>query len=181
MLYLVGGVYRTGKTVLAQRVLADKSVPFVSTDSLLHMLKNAAPELGVTDKSPLIHRADAFYPFLEQFVKYALYSTPDYLIEGDVVWPRHAAKLQKTHEIRAVFLGFSAVSPENITKHAGHNDWVSSMSPDELKDLAEGMVKISGQISDECQEFGMQYVDLAGDYGAGLDRALEQLTGQTNG
>lgn len=175
MLYLIGGVYRTGKTSLAQRVLGSKLVPFVSTDALWHMLKNAAPSLGVTDDLPLDQKADKLYPFLEQFVKYALYSTPDYLVEGDAIRPSHAAKLQKFHDLRAVFLGFSEVRSQDILKHAGHNDWVSGLGTKELEDLADGIVKISNQIKAECSEFGFSYVDLAGDYKTKMDQAYEYL------
>lgn len=175
MLYLVGGVYRTGKTTLARRVLAEKLVPFVSTDSLLHMLKNSAPSLGVTDKLPLKQKADKFFPFLEQFVKYALYSTPDYLIEGDAIWPEQAARLQKIYKVKAVFLGFSKIEAQGIAQYAGHNDWVSGMSSSELQNLADEIVRISSQLKDECQRFRLTYADLAGNYGAKFDRAFQYL------
>ncbi len=175
MLYLIGGVYRTGKTSLAQRVLGSKSVPFVSTDSLFHMLKNSTPSLGITDKLPLKQKGDKFYPFLEQFVKYAQYSTPDYLVEGDAIWPSGVAKMQKNHDVRAVFLGFSEVEPQDILKYAGHNGWAADLSAKELEGLASSIVETSSQIKTECSEFGLEYVDLAGDYKAGINRAYKYL------
>lgn len=176
MLYLVGGVYRTGKTTLAQRFLEAKSVPFVSTDSLLHMVKNAAPELGVTDKLPLEQKAENFFPFLEQFAKYALYGAPNYLIEGDAFYPAHATKLQKVHQLKAVFLGFSAIDPQKLVEHAGHNNWIGGLNAKELKDLADEMVRLSKHLQSECKKFGLKYIDLAGDYEARHKEALDYLT-----
>lgn len=175
MLYLVGGVPRTGKSYLAQRILVNARIPYVSTDALFHMLKKAAPSLGLTDKVPLKQKAELFYPFLEQFAKYAPISNGSYLVEGDAFLPHQVNALAQKYEVRACFLGFSKADIDIIIRYSGNNKWVSDLSVKEQGDLSEWLGKESASIQEQCKKYGIAYFDVSKNYETAINQAYEYL------
>src|SRR5258708_23397631 len=178
MIYIICCSSRVRKTNLAQRILEAKNIPYVSTDFLVHMLKNAAPDLKVTDKINFEEKADNFFPFLEQFIKYASNGVKDYLIEGDAFLPNHIAKLSQKFKLKSCFLGFSEMNIETIKKHAGLNNWVNELSDEEQSKLPEWLINLSEKYKSESLKFGFEYFDLSAGYEDQINKAFKYLVSE---
>ena len=176
MMYLIGGAPRTGKSLLAKKILERKKITNVSTDILVHMLKKTAPELGVKDESDLRLKSDKFYPFLFNFIKVAKYYSSGYVIEGDAFMPKDVIELSKEYQIRACFLGYSKLSLETVLKHVGDNNWLSDLSEGEKSGLPDWIIRNSQMISEQCKTHGIAYFDLSKDFESEHERAYEYLT-----
>ncbi len=174
MIYLIGGTPRTGKTTLAQMILERKQIPFVPTDVLTHALDCAYPKLSIrSDGWGTI--PDMFYPYLREFVKWSELAMPNYVIEGDSFFPKHAHRLSGKFEIKSVFLGTSDIRLEDILAFAGHNDWVKERSKQYQKQLPQELVKKSAMIKKGADKYDIPYFDMAPNRKAGLEAAYASL------
>lgn len=170
MLYLIGGPPRVGKSSLAQRLLTDLTIPYVSTDALTVMLK---PMGEPSFYSP--EKAARFFPMMDGFISRMLKICPDYTIEGDAFSPHHVDALKEKYELRAVYLGMSNISTENIIRHANYDNWAEQDNEEELKQLATRIVSASKEIEAECAHLGIPYFDLATDYDKMAQQAFDAL------
>lgn len=177
MIYLIGGPPRCGKSTLAKMLLERKKVAYVATDFLVHMLKKAAPELGITDKVDILTRTERFLPFLEQFIKVAQYETAGYAIEGDVIWPKEVEILTKKFEIKSIFVGNETITLENMVDNVGSNNWIMKLTEEERKGLPEWIRQQSGLIRKECKKYGSKYIDMSFDFEDQINLAAEYLLG----
>ncbi|MHC5182780.1 MAG: hypothetical protein ACYSPI_00655, partial [Planctomycetota bacterium] len=49
MLYLVSGTSRSGKTLIAEKLMEEKQIPYMSLDWLMMGFTNGMPQLGIHD------------------------------------------------------------------------------------------------------------------------------------
>ena len=49
MLYLISGASRSGKTMIAEKILSRKNLPYMSLDWLVMGFTNGMPECGIHD------------------------------------------------------------------------------------------------------------------------------------
>ncbi|MBI3485407.1 hypothetical protein HY025_00520 [Candidatus Daviesbacteria bacterium] len=175
MTYLIGGAPRVGKSKLAQMLLKRQKIAFVSLDSLVHMLKQAAPNLNVTDEIHYIQKAESFYPFLKEFIFVNKYGVKDYCIEGDAFLPKQAFELNKLFEVKSVFLGISKANLKQILENQGFNDWLGDLEESQLQKLPEKIMEMSEYLKKECQKYNLKYFDLAQNYNQTLEQAYDYL------
>jgi hypothetical protein len=178
MIYLIGGAPRVGKSILSKKLLLEMHIPYVSADILIHMIKKAAPQTGVTDKIDFKQKSKMFYPFLEQFVKLARYDSNNYTIEGDAFLPQELELLRQKFEFKAVFLWTSKITLKEITDNIGDNDWILSKTKEEQQKIPDYIIEKSKIIKDECQKFNYPNFDMSLGFDSQLQKAYHTLLDQ---
>lgn len=171
MLYLIGGPPRMGKSTLAQKLLKEQTIPYVSTDGLTVMLK---PMGEPSFYSP--EKAARLYPVLETFISRMLKVCPDYTIEGDAFSPHHVDALRENHELRAIFFTMSQVSKDDIIQYAKYDNWASSDTESQLDDLVNRITDASKIIQEECLRLDIPCFDLSNNYEKTFELAYRALT-----
>jgi len=179
MIYLVGGAPRAGKSILGQQVAANLKIGWISTDLLVELLRvndesikaewNATPEA-------ITANAEWFFPYLERFVWGVISQAENYVIEGVGFLPVQVKRLSAQYQIRAVFLGCSRMTVENLDQFPGRSLGYSGL-PDELRrQIAKDVPVWSEFIRQESENFGYPYVDTVGDFPKRLIQAESILT-----
>ena len=170
MVYLIGGVARSGKTRLAALILRRKGIPFISTDTLVDMIRGGAPELGLANWGQ--QKAEDFAPFFSRLV-FHLRSTADpYVVEGNAFWPHHVRALDPDTPVRACFLGYSDATIETLSAVPS---WVNQIDPDQRDRVMGELLADAAQIRNECDALGFRYFDVDPTNSASLDGAYEYL------
>ncbi len=175
MIYLIGGAARVGKSNLARLILERQKIPFFSTDAFVLALRDVAPELGVKDQLPYPDLGLKFFPYLERLVKYLDGSLDNYVLEGEVILPEFVDKLSRDYSVRAVFLGNTRITLEQMKKHVGKNDWISGLSKDIQESLVPWIRGNSEFFKQECQTYDQPFFDLGKDYQETLQKAYDSL------
>ncbi len=166
MLYMIGGAPRSGKTTLARRMLAEHGVPYFSIDTLIASLASAEPELGMRVSDPALKRMEVVWPTIRKIASDVLESGDDFLLEGDVLLPKHLIEFDhSTHAgIKACFIGYADVDPVKklraIREHASDGiDWTEELDDARLLSLIGELRTFSDYLRRECCHYKIPYFD----------------------
>ena len=187
MLYLVSGTSRSGKTLIARKILASKQIPYLSLDWLMMGFNEGIPEYGIHHLLWPNEIAEKMAPFLRGMIDSMLVDGMDYVIEGEAMLPQWVAELVEEYpdKIRAVFVGYTNIPVNDkvalVKKHSGgETDWLTCKSDEYIRDHIENMVGYSKMIQRECEVHGLPYFDTTDDFLRAIDDATSFLLGDFN-
>jgi hypothetical protein len=177
VIYLIGGPPRVGKTLLARRLGRRLGIGWLSLDTLRFVLRKLLPEVDELAGfgRPSEPWADRFYPYVRDAVLSSAYVEGDYIIEGVDFLPRHACALAAETAVAACFLGLSAPDLATIDAYAGRMDYLKHENQAVREGFPAWIATWTAEVRAGCQETGLPFFDLAGDYEAQIDRALRAL------
>ena len=184
MLFLVSGTSRSGKTLVARKILVDKKIPYLSLDWLMMGFNNGIPEYGIHHLLWPNEIAERMEPFLRGVIDTMLVDGMDYVIEGEAMRPRWVAELIEKHpdDVRAVFVGYIDIDVEDkvalVKEHtSGETDWLTSESDAYIRDHIGNMIAYSKTIKTECEQHGLSYIDTSDDFSRAIAAATDALVG----
>ena len=179
MIYLVGGAPRAGKSILGQQVSADLKIGWITTDLLVELLRvndeSIKAEWNATPKA-IAANAEWFFPYLERFVWGVVSHAENYMIEGVDFLPAQVKRLAAQYQIRAVFLGCSEMTLENLDQFPGRSLGYSRLPEETRRQIARDVPLWSEFIRQETESFGYPYIDTADNFSRKLSQAESILT-----
>jgi hypothetical protein len=177
VLYLIGGVGRTGKSTLAKMLVAEIPMLWTSTDLIQWTLSINAPQLGVRTGLDGVTQEKAFRPFLQSLCLGQIDHEEHSVIEGHVVHPEFAMSLRdEGHEVRSCFLGWSAIDRDEFLAHQGRNTWLLRRDEATRTELINAIVPESTELKRRCDAVGLPFIDMAaGPYDKQVGVALAEL------
>jgi len=130
------------------------------------------------DAAPEAIRAHAewFFPYLERFVWGVSSLADHYVIEGVDFLPAQIAQFSTQYPIRAVFLGCSRLTLEDLTQFPGRSPGYSRLPEALRRQIVEDVPLWSAFIRQEADRFGYAYVDIGSDFSQRLTEAEMVLT-----
>ena len=182
MLYLLGGAARSGKTIIAQRLLKERCIPYFCIDYFVSALEQGAPELGILGESPTLPKAGELWTLLKPLLVNIIEVEPHYLVEGDTLLPGKVVELRGIYpsDVRICFLGYPRLTPEEKMKEIRQfggsvNDWIQEHTDDYILELTAEMVDFSQYLQRECQEHNVQFFDTSRQFLQSVDQAFNYL------
>src|SRR5438067_1980290 len=114
MLYLIGGTSRSGKSLMTQKLLSEKGIPYLPLDSAVMGFTNGIPEYGVHDKLFPDEIAKRLWPFVKALCEDLIYVGKDYAVEGEALLPVNASELIARHtgQVKACFMGYCEIDKD---------------------------------------------------------------------
>ncbi len=161
MIYLIGGVARSGKTSIRKRLLNDYKISGLETDSLRTLFELSFPELGIRYQDPPMLNARKMSPFIKSFIKSRFFFEDDFVLEGDCVTPNTIKDFKNNAQVLSLFVGYPNISLEKkmqqlLEKPEG---WVENISHDDLKERVKTFISDSKIFRDLCTEARLPFVD----------------------
>ena len=182
MLYLISGASRSGKTIIANHLLKQRQIPYLSLDWLVMGFTNGIPEYGIHDRLLPNEIADKLWNFLKAMCESMLWLGGDYVIEGEAILPELVKDLfdQYPDQINICFVGYTDIDPDRKlteirTYSDDKNDWLTKESDPYIYDHIENMVTHSRRIKDDCEKYDLRYVDTSTDFTGSIEEATEYL------
>jgi len=177
MLLFIGGAARTGKGILARRLLVDQQMPYLSLDVLKMGLTRGAPEYAIDPDAGGMQVAERLWPLVREMSRNLL-AEPHYVLEGEIL-PKHVAALRDEYpsQVKACFLGYPLITPtqklHDIRTYADHpNDWPRTYSDDALLSIITREIAFSEYLRAECTFYHFPYFDTSHQFAATLDHVL---------
>lgn len=184
MLYIIGGVSRSGKSLLAHKILKEKSIPFFPLDGLVGMLTHSAPEHGVRHQNDFIDKSEKTWKFSKELFKYHFKTQESYLVEGDCILPKQIAELQEKYpeNIKACFMGYSSLTAKQKLEtvriyNRGEEDWTNKHDDEAMLEMIEAMIIYSTYLKEECGKFNIPFFDVSENFEKVQAEAYEFLVG----
>ena len=182
MLFLIGGAARSGKTLIARRLLSKHRVPCFCIDYFVSALEQGAPELGISLEAPNEERARIVWPRIEPMLRNIVEMEPAYTVEGGSLWPQGVRALMDEYgdAVRACFLGFAASTPEiklrDIRQYGGGvDDWLRDHSDAYVLKLMAEMIAFSRYLRNACRALDLPYFDVSDDFTRQVERAYRSI------
>jgi hypothetical protein len=182
MIYIISGTSRSGKTLIAKKMMHLCQIPYLSLDWLVMGFTNGIPEYGIHDKLWPNEIAEKFWDFLKAMLESMIWSETEYIIEGEAVLPELITELLKKHpnKIKICFVGYSNVNVKEKVKDVynfsqGKNDWLTNQTEDYVKDHISNMIEYSRGIKKACKQHDLKYFDTSKDFIQILDNAIDYL------
>lgn len=182
MLYIIGGVPRSGKSILAHRLLKEKLIPYFPLDGLIGMLKNSAPEHGVAHEKDFVNKSEKAWKFNSTLFKYLLKTQDSYAVEGDCILPKHIFEIQEKYSehIKCCFIGYCSILPEeklNILRkfNMGEKDWTHKHEDEVLLGMIEEIIEHSAYLKKECEKYNIKFFDVSEDFKQSQEEAFKFL------
>ena len=164
MVILISGASHTGKTVLAQRILEKRRVPYLSIDHLkMGLIRSGQTDLTPTDDDDAL--TAYLWPIVREMVKTAIENDQNLVVEGCYIpfdWRKDFSDAY-LQNIRYCCLVMSRAYIEShaadILAHASdvENRGSEELSLEELADENERNLRL-------CREHGCDYILIDGSY-----------------
>lgn len=184
MLYIIGGAARSGKSLLAHKILKEKLVPFFPLDGLVGTLAHSAPEHGVRHQNDFVEKSEKTWKFSKELFIYFFKTQTSYLVEGDCILPQQIAELQAEYsgQIKCCFLGYpSMTAPQKLdmvrTFHLGDKDWTRKHSDEKMLEMLEAMIVYSKHLQEECAKYNIPFFDVSDNFEKAQAEAYGVLIG----
>jgi putative acetyltransferase len=184
MLLFLGGAARTGKSILARRLLAKFGLPYLSLDVLKMGLTRGMPELTLDPNAGAPAVAARLWPIVREMSRSLLYDRTNYVYEGELL-PEFVADLQSRYaaQVHACFLGYATIDPaqklHEIRTYTGHpNDWSLEYNDAELLPIILREIAFSQHVRAECARYQLPYFETSEQFLAAHAAVMEYVEGQ---
>jgi hypothetical protein len=177
-LYIIGGVPRTGKTTLAERLQHELHVTGTELDHLRALFNaDAASTISYNSRANIHLVTKQLSPYLEHLYAHLVGSSTSHVINGEVISPFSLEKSAYFEYMRPCFMGISDTETtlENVRLHQSSVDWTTSLPDNRLRGIFDTYVRRSEKISRQCAEIGIRYFDVTADFLTAHGRAFEYL------
>ncbi len=182
MIYIISGTSRSGKTLIAKKIMEQEGIPYLSLDWLVMGFTNGIPGYGIHDKLWPNEIAERFWDFLKAMCENMIWTEIDYIIEGEAVLPELIDELLKKHpdRIKVCFVGYTNVNLSKKVKDVyqyskGENDWLTNEPNDYVESHISNMIEYSKKIKKACEKHGIRYFDTSENFMQVLESAIECL------
>jgi len=182
MIYVISGTSRSGKTLIAKKMMKQCGIPYISLDWLVMGFTNGIPEYGINDKLWPNEIAEIFWDFLKAMCENMIWTETDYIIEGEAVLPERIDELLKKYpgSIKVCFVGYTNINVSEKVKYVynysyGKKDWLTNESDDYIERHISNMIEYSERIKISCEKYGIRYFDTSKNFLQVLDAAIAYL------
>ena len=185
MIYIISGTSRSGKTLMAKKMMRQSKIPYLSLDWLVMGFTNGIPEYGIHDKLWPDEIAQKFWTFLKAMCESMIWTETDYILEGEAVLPELLDQLLKAHpdRVKVCFVGYTDVNLNDKIKEIhefslGGKDWLTKESDDYIEAHISNMIAYSQRIKRSCKKHDIRYFDTSENFMQVLDDAIAYLLGK---
>lgn len=182
MIYVISGTSRSGKTLIAKKMMKQCEIPYLSLDWIVMGFTNGIPEYGLHDKLWPNEIAEKFWNFLKAMFENMIWTETDYIIEGEAVLPELIDELLKKYpdRIKVCFVGYTDIDISKKIKDVYNysdekNDWLTNESDDYIERHISNMIEYSKRVKKSSEKYGVRYFDTSRNFTQVLDDAIEYL------
>lgn len=183
MLLLLGGTARSGKSIIARRVLLERGIPFFCLDHLAHGAARAIPQLQIDLDGDDASVGERTWPLVRSVAEMIIKDRIDYLLEGALLRPRHARELLSDYpaRIRACFTGYAEADVEQKFEQVrqfggGPDDWMMRFDNGRVRSELERLKSESQILREECDRFQLHYFETSVAFDKSVSSVIKFLT-----
>jgi adenylate kinase family enzyme len=164
--FIIGGVPRSGKSILSKRLCSTLAMAYFPLDSLVSTFGRVFPELGISHTSEdHIAVCDQLWPFVCEWITHLVYEDLSFLFDGYHLQPTNIRKDIDPQAFNILFLGYPHAQPAQkaaeIRQYARKGDWTETLDEEALTALVRRYIDESKHLQAECLQYGFDFIDLS--------------------
>ena len=169
MIYILTGIAKSGKSLVANRLIQKYSLPTFSTDYIMMMLVRGNKTLGIDPDGEDEIVANQLRPYINGLIQTMVENKVDYFIEGVHFNPDFARELldKYPNDIKVLYLGYKDIHVEDKInelerfKESNDNPWYKNFTKEEMNTLIEYMIKESERVYQSCLLLNIDYLEIS--------------------
>lgn len=184
MLYLLGGAARSGKSIIARRILLEKGIPFFCLDHLAAGAASTLPQLQIDLDSDDASVGEKIWPLVKATARVIIKDQLDYLLEGASLQPAHARELvaEFPTRVKACFVGYANAEIqqklEQVRRYGGGpDDWMAQFDDATVRGELERLKMVSESLRLECEKYQLQYFETSTDFEKTINHVIAFMVG----
>lgn len=181
MIYLIGGVPRSGKSKLCEKLIKELGCEGYSGDALTYGFYYGMPEMGINPENKEVTE-EKMFPFLKGLIQIYVEYNGSMIIEGEVLTARTIRKFMDIfpNDVQGVIMGYSTISfqekYDNIVRYAYDIDWlVSHYDDDFIRNIVHEYISKSQEVEKVCHELSVPYFDTSDKFYDAIDKVFSYL------
>lgn len=183
---IIGGVSRSGKTILACRLSRELGLSHIPLDALVSSFGLVFPELNIHHtKVPYLETCSNLRPFIYQFIKDLEEEPLSFVIDGFHLLPEDVLNECPPERFEILFIGYPSIDRqakfENLRKFATPGDWTRDISDDDLMALVDEFIERGRFFKSECCRLGLRFLDVSQGFESVIYACVNELSNNLRG
>ena len=168
MLYLIGGVGRSGKSLLTRKLSLRLQISYFGLDTLMMGIHHGHPDWGIGPDIADEIVADWMWLIVKGMAINLMEVEAGYILESAYLLPKHLSQMSTEFgkSVRGLFVGYAATTIRTKQEHIKlgaelPNDWMNGMADEAVQRYADRGIQRSIQAKAQCAEMGVRYLQTA--------------------
>lgn len=181
MVILIGGASCTGKTALAQRLMEQHNITYMSMDHVKMGLIRSNPNCGFSATDPEDKVTQNVWPVIREIIKTNIENDQNIIIEGCYLPCEGILEFEPEYSkmIVAFYIGFSE---DYIRLHLNdgildHRDVIEKRLYDNCM-TADYFISAHSKQKEICLKYGMKYFEIQKDYDKEINMICDWVAGE---
>lgn len=175
---IIGGVPRSGKTLVAQHMASNYELSRIPGDSFITTFEELYPDMGIQHQDTLETIVKNFDPFITNFL-YHLHDADqvNFVFDSYHVLPKQIANNGFNDKFICLFMGYTNIDPikklKDIRTCKNAVDWTDDIDDETILKDIEAFIKISAEIKEDCITLDIPYFDMSSDFEGNQQKVID--------
>ena len=177
----IGGVAKSGKSTLAEKLCQNKNYNHIPLDYFASSLKHNFPETKITSNVIINEESSKNLSLLLSRVMNIINKKEKpVIIDSAHIIPTHIVEDIDVHKRDIYFIGYPNITKEDkfniLRKYDKETDWTRKRTDEELLNTIDKLITLSKQIEQECLELNIPFIDTSKDLIKDIDNYITKIT-----
>ena len=171
----IGGVARSGKSTLANKILKSNKYNHIPVDYFTSSFKHNFPECGITSNVVIDKESSSKLAlFLSRVINIIDYKDEKFIIDSAHIMPKDIMRYIDLNKWDVYYVGYPNITKEEkfdiIRKFDDQSDWTFKRTDEELLEILDNLIKLSKEIEEECLKYNIKFIDTSYDIKSCIDK-----------
>ena len=179
-IYVVGGLPRTGKTTVCERLSHDIRIGAMETDHVRRLFcPTPTSKIGTHSGADIPTVTRKMRPRLESLIDSLVTSGTSFALNGECIDPYMVSESPYRNHIASCFMGLNDPDAafDRIRTIADPRDWAMQQTDEALRRILEKYAQRSRALGELCMSLELPYIDASTDFAHAQEEAYSALLG----
>lgn len=175
----IGGVARTGKSTIAEKISKDNIYNHIPVDYIATSFNQNFPNCKINNRVIIDDGSINLSLFLSTIIKQIEESNEKFVLDSAHVMPHDIIKYLDKEKWDIYFIGYPNIEPETkfnmIRKFDNERSWTRNFNDKDMLELVKGLIEVSKKIKKECEEYNICFIDTSKDFNKTIKTVIKDL------
>lgn len=175
----IGGVARSGKSTIAERVSKNNIYNHFPVDYIAASFCRNFPNCGINDRVIIDNGSINLSLFLSTIIEKINKRDEKFIIDSAHVMPKDIIQYLDKDRWEVIFVGYPNILPEDkfniIREFDEKTSWTRNFSDENMLGLIRGLIEKSKEIEKQCKEYNIKFIDTSKNFFETIEETLQNI------